>query len=75
MKFGLKMNITNIYYISWFFKCFIAILTHQEINCANRPEQQIYRSSPPYPWDKNNYLRQQNEQIRLLKIFSYLEKI
>ncbi len=45
MKFGFKMRITNIY-ISWFFKYFIAILTHQEINWAYRPERQFAPFSP-----------------------------
>jgi hypothetical protein len=45
MKFGFKMRITNIY-ISWFFEYFIAILTHQEINWAIRPERQIAPLSP-----------------------------
>jgi hypothetical protein len=45
MKFGFKMRITNIY-IFWFFEYFIAILTHQEINWAYRPERQIAPLSP-----------------------------
>jgi hypothetical protein len=39
------MRITNIY-ISWFFWYFNEILTHQEINWANRPERQIAPLSP-----------------------------
>ena len=45
MKFCFKMRITNIY-ISWFFHNFFAILTHQEIDWANRPERQIAPLSP-----------------------------
>jgi hypothetical protein len=40
-------------------------------NQLRQPTRTTDRSTPPYPWD-NNYLRQ---QIRLLKIFSYLEKM
>jgi hypothetical protein len=45
MKFGFKMRTTNIY-ISGFFQYLIAILTHQEINWAIRPEHQIAPLSP-----------------------------
>jgi hypothetical protein len=45
MKFGFKMRTTNIY-ISWFFHYLIAILTHQEINWAIRPERKIAPLSP-----------------------------
>jgi hypothetical protein len=64
MKFVLKMRITNIY-ISWFFQYFIAILTHQEINWANRPERQIAPLSPnrAFPFWKKIRTKKSNDGL------------
>jgi hypothetical protein len=61
------MRISNIY-ISWFFEYFIAILTHQEINWAYRPERQIAPLSP-------TYLRPPTTQLNIMRmiIFSLAE--
>jgi hypothetical protein len=58
MKFNFKMCITNIY-ISWFFEYSIAILTHQEINGAYRPERQIAPLSPIMSFSSLHLLKKQ----------------